>query len=74
MSNDMPRSPKVVTDRELITGQNPGSASAVAAELLQRLEWSIWTGRLRHLLCGTAFVASLVLRALPGFRPSPLGR
>jgi len=38
VSNDMPWSPKVVTDRELITGQNPGSASAVAAELLQRLE------------------------------------
>ncbi|OOO15725.1 hypothetical protein BTE56_22625 [Agrobacterium pusense] len=38
VSNDTPWSPKVVTDRELITGQNPGSASAVAAELLQRLK------------------------------------
>lgn len=37
VSNETPWSPNVVTDRELITGQNPGSASAVAAELLQRL-------------------------------------
>ncbi|WP_280171489.1 type 1 glutamine amidotransferase domain-containing protein [Agrobacterium pusense] len=37
VSDETPWSPKVVTDRELITGQNPGSASAVAAELLQRL-------------------------------------
>lgn len=28
----------VVTDRELITGQNPASASAVAQELLERLK------------------------------------
>lgn len=31
-------SPRVVTDRELITGQNPASALAVAHELLVRLK------------------------------------
>jgi putative intracellular protease/amidase len=30
--------PKVVVDRELITGQNPASANAAADELLARLQ------------------------------------
>ncbi|MDQ0564058.1 putative intracellular protease/amidase [Rhizobium mesoamericanum] len=38
VSNDAPWSSNVVTDRELITGQNPGSAPTVAAELLKRLK------------------------------------
>ncbi len=36
-SNATPWTPKVVVDRELITGQNPASALAVARALLQRL-------------------------------------
>ncbi|MET4728442.1 putative intracellular protease/amidase [Lysobacter enzymogenes] len=36
-SNAEPWTPQVVTDRELITGQNPASAPGVAAELLRRL-------------------------------------
>lgn len=36
-SNAEPWAPQVVTDRELITGQNPASAPGVAAELLRRL-------------------------------------
>lgn len=36
-SNVKPWTPQVVTDRELITGQNPASAPGVAAELLRRL-------------------------------------
>lgn len=35
---DVPFSTHVVTDRELITGQNPASAPAVAQELLKRLK------------------------------------
>ena len=38
VGNDAPWSSNVVTDRELISGQNPGSAPAVAAELLKRLK------------------------------------
>ncbi|MGO1068559.1 type 1 glutamine amidotransferase domain-containing protein [Lysobacter sp. CA199] len=37
-SNTQPWTSKVVVDRELITGQNPGSAADVAKELLQRLK------------------------------------
>jgi len=37
VSNRTPWSANIVTDRELITGQNPASAQAVAAELLKRL-------------------------------------
>lgn len=37
-SNVTPFTPHVVTDRELITGQNPASASGVAAELLKQLK------------------------------------
>ncbi|ALN86907.1 DJ-1/PfpI family protein [Lysobacter capsici] len=37
-SNTQPWSSNVVTDRELITGQNPASAVDVAKELLQRLK------------------------------------
>ncbi len=37
-SNDEPFTPHVVTDRELITGQNPASANGVADELLKRLK------------------------------------
>ncbi len=36
-SNAEPWTPQVVSDRELITGQNPASAPGVAAELLRRL-------------------------------------
>lgn len=36
--SDAPFSAHVVTDRELITGQNPASAPAVAQELLKRLK------------------------------------
>jgi putative intracellular protease/amidase len=36
--SDAPFSAHVVTDRELITGQNPASAPAVAQELLERLK------------------------------------
>ncbi|SDW52906.1 type 1 glutamine amidotransferase domain-containing protein [Lysobacter enzymogenes] len=36
-SNVEPWTPQVVSDRELITGQNPASAPGVAAELLRRL-------------------------------------
>jgi putative intracellular protease/amidase len=36
-SNQAPWTPYVVTDRELITGQNPASAVGVAGELLKRL-------------------------------------
>ncbi|TGR65584.1 type 1 glutamine amidotransferase domain-containing protein [bacterium M00.F.Ca.ET.194.01.1.1] len=38
VSNEAPWTSHVVTDRELITGQNPASAPAVAAELLKRLK------------------------------------
>jgi putative intracellular protease/amidase len=38
VSNQTPFSPNVVIDRELITGQNPASAPAVAQALLQRLD------------------------------------
>ncbi|MBP1884340.1 hypothetical protein [Ensifer mexicanus] len=37
VSNKKPFEPNVVTDRELITGQNPATANAVAAEILKRL-------------------------------------
>ena len=37
ISNQTPFTPNVVTDRELITGQNPLSAPRVAEELLKRL-------------------------------------
>lgn len=37
VSNQTPFTPNVVTDRELITGQNPASASEVAERLVQRL-------------------------------------
>ena len=37
-SNAKPWTPHVVTDRELITGQNPASAALVGAELLKRLD------------------------------------
>ncbi|ELY7389900.1 type 1 glutamine amidotransferase domain-containing protein [Cronobacter universalis] len=36
-SNSEPFTPHIVTDRELITGQNPASATAVAQALLERL-------------------------------------
>jgi putative intracellular protease/amidase len=36
-SNKEPFTPHVVTDRELITGQNPASANGVADEILKRL-------------------------------------
>ncbi|GGA83388.1 thiazole biosynthesis protein ThiJ [Brucella endophytica] len=36
--NESPWAAHVVTDRELITGQNPASAPAVAAEMLKRLK------------------------------------
>ncbi len=38
ISNQQPWAPNVVTDRELITGQNPASAPDVAKELLKRLK------------------------------------
>ena len=38
VSNKTPFTSNVVVDRELITGQNPASAPAVAAELLKRLK------------------------------------
>lgn len=38
ISNQQPWTPNVVTDRELITGQNPASAPDVAKELLKRLK------------------------------------
>ncbi|WP_332305656.1 type 1 glutamine amidotransferase domain-containing protein [Rhizobium sp. GR12] len=38
LSNETPFTSNIVTDRELITGQNPASAPAVAAELLKRLK------------------------------------
>jgi putative intracellular protease/amidase len=38
VSNQTPFTANVVTDRELITGQNPASAPAVAEELLKRLK------------------------------------
>ncbi|NWJ27646.1 type 1 glutamine amidotransferase domain-containing protein [Rhizobium sp. RM] len=38
VSNEAPWTSHVVTDRELVTGQNPASAPAVAAELLKRLK------------------------------------
>lgn len=37
-SNQVPFTSNVVTDRELITGQNPASAPGVARELLKRLK------------------------------------
>jgi len=37
-SNQTPFTSHIVTDRELITGQNPASAPAVAQELLKRLK------------------------------------
>lgn len=37
-SNATPWTPHVVTDRELITGQNPASASQVGTEILKRLK------------------------------------
>lgn len=37
VSNATPWTPNVVTDRELITGQNPASAAAVGKAILQRL-------------------------------------
>lgn len=37
-SNQVPFTSNVVTDRELITGQNPASALGVASELLKRLK------------------------------------
>ena len=37
-SNRQPWAANVVVDRELVTGQNPASANAVAAELLRRLK------------------------------------
>lgn len=37
-SNDKPWTAHVVTDREVITGQNPASAAQVGAELLKRLK------------------------------------
>lgn len=37
-SNTKPWTPHVVTDREVITGQNPASASQVGAEILKRLK------------------------------------
>ncbi|WP_039054996.1 type 1 glutamine amidotransferase domain-containing protein [Enterobacter sp. Bisph1] len=37
-SNDEPFTSHIVTDRELITGQNPASANGVADELLKRLK------------------------------------
>ncbi|WP_435609293.1 type 1 glutamine amidotransferase domain-containing protein [Pseudomonas knackmussii] len=37
LSNATPWTPNVVTDRELITGQNPASAAAVGKAILQRL-------------------------------------
>lgn len=38
VSNKAPFEPNIVTDRELITGQNPATANAVAAEILKRLK------------------------------------
>ena len=38
LSNQTPFSPNVVIDRELITGQNPASAPAVAQALIERLD------------------------------------
>lgn len=38
VSNKAPFEPNIVTDRELITGQNPATATAVAAEFLKRLK------------------------------------
>ena len=37
-SNEVPFTPHMVTDRELITGQNPASALEVAGEMLKRLK------------------------------------
>lgn len=36
--NAKPRMPRVVADRELITGQNPASAALAAAEILRHLD------------------------------------
>ncbi|PZU24510.1 MAG: type 1 glutamine amidotransferase domain-containing protein [Shinella sp.] len=38
VSNTSPFAPNMVTDRELITGQNPATATEVAAEILKRLK------------------------------------
>jgi putative intracellular protease/amidase len=38
VSNQTPFTSNVVTDRELITGQNPASTPPVAEELLKRLK------------------------------------
>lgn len=37
-SNEVPFTAHMVTDRELITGQNPASALDVASEMLKRLK------------------------------------
>jgi putative intracellular protease/amidase len=37
-SNQAPFTPHMVIDRELITGQNPASATGVAQEILKRLQ------------------------------------
>jgi putative intracellular protease/amidase len=37
-NGDTPFQPNMIVDRELITGQNPASATEVAAEILKRVQ------------------------------------